>query len=206
MVNIKIDTNAAALSDRLAAIASGQMPFVMAQTLTQMAQMARKAQKDRLGEYFKQRTNWSKTGLKVIRAEKKDFPNPFAIVGVRDKIMALNITGGDRGSTGSGSVAVPNQESRKFLNSSNETLGPPRFPGRIVKRKFNQNKPFIIDNGSKSRMVIRTSNERYPLLTLYIFKDKVRIDKNWPLVENVNRQLSSIYSETFSENLKKALK
>lgn len=203
---IRITTNAAELSDQLSAVISKQLAFVTAKSLTDIAHEVRKEETDKLPQYFNIRTNWSKRTLKVIRAEKRDFPNAYAILGVRDKVMALNVTGGQRKPESGGSMGVPNEESRSFLNPSNKTLGPAKRAGRIANKKFGGNKPFIISKPGKERMVIRTGKKQYPLLTLYEFKRDVKINETWPLINNTSSIVKSIYAKRFSENLNKALR
>lgn len=203
---ISITTNAADVSDKLSAFISNQLAFITAKTLTDVAHEVRKEETAKLGQYFKIRTSWSKRTLKVVRAEKRDFPNAYSILGVRDKVMALNVTGGQRKPESGGSMGVPNEKSRSFLNPANKTLGPARRAGRIANKKYGGNKPFIISKNGKERMVIRTTKKQYPILTLYKFKDTVKIDENWPLISNTSILVKSIYAKRFRDNLNKALR
>jgi hypothetical protein len=204
---VTIQTNATELIDKLGAIASKQMPFVMAQTLSGLAFDVRDIETAGLDRYFKIRTNWSKRSLKAVRAEKRDYPDQSSIVGIRDKIMALNVTGGSRTSD-SGTVAAPGSETRKLLNPGKETLNAPRFPNRVLssKKTFYGNRPFLLQTKSNKKFVaVRTSKERKPLEILYTLKDNVQIDQNWPFVDNAREIVRSNYAEKFSKNLSKAL-
>jgi hypothetical protein len=204
---VTIQTNATELIDKLAAIASKQMPFVMAQTLSGLAWDVRDGETSELDRYFKTRTTWTKKSLKVIRAEKRDYPDQSAIVGVRDEILALNITGGQRTSD-SGTVAAPGSDTRKLLNPGKETLNAPRFPNKVInsKKTYYGNRPFFLQGkGNKNFIAVRITTKRKPLEILYTLKKSVQVDQNWPFVDNAREIVRSNYAEKFSKNLSKAL-
>ena len=204
---INIETSAPELSDKIAALISKQMPFVTAVTLSGLAFDVRDMETRGLDRYFKIRTNWTKRTLKAIRAEKSDYPKCESIVGVRDPIMALNITGGQRTSD-SGKVAAPASNTRKLLNPGRETLPPTKFPNRILsKNTYYGNRPFVLKTRSNNYFVaVRTTKKKNPLEVLYTIKDSVKIEKNWPFVDNAREIVSNNYSEKFKINLEKALR
>lgn len=205
---INIETSAPELSDKIAALISKQMPFVTAVTLSGLAFDVRDMETRGLDRYFKIRTNWTKRTLKAIRAEKSDYPKCESIVGVRDPIMALNITGGQRTSD-SGSVAAPAGNTRKLLNPGRETLGPTKFPNRVLtsKKTYYGNRPFVLNTRSNKQFVaVRTTNKKNPLEILYTLKESVKIDNNWPFVDNAREIVRNNYSEKFKINLEKALR
>lgn len=204
---ITIQTSAPELTDKISALISKQMPFVTALTLTGLAFDVRDEETKGLERYFKIRTNWTKKTLKVIKAKKNDYPEAFSIVGVRDKIMALNITGGTRENE-SGLLAVPDNESRKLLNPGIETLGPPKFPKRIInsKKTYYGNRPFYLKTKNNQEFIaVRTTKKRTPLDFIYKFKQRVKIDEKWPFIENARKIVKENYSEKFKRNLERAL-
>lgn len=217
MASINVNSNAQDLADKLTAIAGNQMAFVMSKTLTGLANDVRTEETKGLERYFEVRTRWTKRSIKTIRAEKRDYPNSFSIVGVRDKILAKNITGGVRDDSG----AVPGNKARSILNPGKKTLGPKYFPGRIVKntrRRKSKNgsdakpKPFKFKStkgktAGKEVIAIRRSKKRLPLDLLYVLgNDDINIRKTWPFVDNAKRIVNKNYAKKFRRNLSQALR
>lgn len=209
MTSIRVRDNSRQLIDKLAAFASGQLPFAMAQTLSQVAYEVRDQEKNNLDRYFKLRTRWSRNSIKVVRAEKKDFPAQKAIVGIRDKVLALNITGGTRKNESGGNVAIPSASGRSVLNPGKETLGPARFPGKVIRqrRKYGGSRPFLMKSKSGDEVVaIRTGQKRTPLTVLYRFKKSANVKKKWPFVRNAQIIVRREYKKKLSYNISKAIK
>lgn len=224
---VNVETNAEELSQKLSAIISNQMPYVMAKTLTALAFDVRDIESRGLDRYFEIRTAWTRKSLKVVRAEKNDYPNSEAIVGVRDKVLAKNITGGER----EGSSAIPGFNTRSLLNPGLKTLGPRFFPGRLIQTgdktekgtrrkassKFKSatkygNAPFMFtskrgSSAGEKVIAVRRSKKRLPIDILYVLTNKQpKLDKSWPFVENAQSIVNKNYAAKFTKNLTEALR
>lgn len=208
-ITVRIEENSVDVINRLSAMSTNQLPFVMAKTLTGLAFDVRDIETQGLKRYFKQRTKWTNRSIKVVRAEKRDYPDQSAIVGVRDKVLALNITGG----TKEGPQGIPGPDARKVLNPAKETLGPPRFPGRVIGKKVKKfgNKAFVFTSKKgrtvgKTVVAVRRTKQRTPIDTLYTLTDKVQLKKKWPMVENARKIVKERYSDKLRRNLISALR
>lgn len=71
-----------------------QVPFATAKALTQTAQEAQGAVKSGLGRKFILKNKWTEKGIQFQRADKKDWPDCFAIIGSRDEYMVKQEEGG----------------------------------------------------------------------------------------------------------------
>lgn len=219
-MQVSIDTNALELKNFLNNVARQQLPFALSKTVNALAFEARKVEQMKLDDYFEIRTNWlkKKGGMPVIASSKNQFPDIHAILGVKDEIAALNATGGVR----PGRSAVPLSDdvsgigvsTREQLNPSKRTLGPGKFPSRIVKkgprrtsRRKLKPKPFYATTGSGTKGVfIRTGGGNRKMKALYLFKDRVVINKTWPLIANVESFVGRYYGQQFAMEFDKALK
>jgi hypothetical protein len=212
-VSIKISTNALDLRSKLIALATKQYPFALAKTLTNLAKDIQAQEKQHIPQIFEVRTKWSLNTIKVIPARKQDFPAPYAILGVRDKVMALNITGGTDSSS---NLSIPGSKSvRAKLNPSNKTLGPAYFPSRLLGKggkpkklkNYGGNRAFMmnIKKTGQRAVAVRTSDDRLPLEILYLFTKSKKTPRRWNLYERSKRYVNRNYRSLLAKNVNEAI-
>lgn len=218
-IKFNITTNAIEARHFFDSLERSHLPFAISKGINRLAWDIRDQEQARLDKYFDLRTNWlTKRGaMPVIPSRKAQHPNTFAILGVKDEVAAMAITGGEKEGNG---MAVPFSDSgddlsaRAILNPGKETLGPTKWPGRIVKKKKTtkrrgrglEPKPFYLKSRGRTFVALRTSVSAYPLQFLYSFQDKVDVPKSWPLVENAQAFVSDNYGPYLAQELDKAVR
>lgn len=221
---IEIKTDAKELRRFLSQAVRKQIPFATSRAINGIAYDAKDREQAKLGQYFKIRTKWlTKRGaMPVVRSDKKQYPDIHAILGVKDEVAALNITGGKRQSAQS-SMAVPlssdipglGKTTRQTLNPGAETLTKKTWPSKIVKkpaktrrnRKGKKPTPFFLQSGAgKGGVFIRKGDGTRDIKALYLFKSSVTIRKTWPLVSNVRAFVAGAYTKRFNKELENALR
>lgn len=221
-MDISITTNAIAARHFFDSLERDQLPYGISRAINRIAFDLRDEEQGDLDKYFDIRTNWlTKRGaMPVVSSRKKQYPNIFAVLGVKDEVAALSILGGTRSGEG-GDMAVPfsnsgsNISARAILNPGKETLPQGKWPSNIVKenssprrrRKGGKPKPFYLTAKSGRKFVaLRSSASRFPLQFLYEFKDSAFVPASWPLVENSSDFISHHYASYLSEELDKAVR
>lgn len=107
-IGVAIESNAAHLAGVMRTLVADQVPFAATVALTRLAQDVKVAEADNLPRRLNTHGNRLQRGLRVVRAEKRDWPNPKAIVGSLDEFLVLQETGGEKKPTkGASHVAIP---------------------------------------------------------------------------------------------------
>ena len=108
---IYVHTNARAIGEAFQKLAVDQLPFATAVALTRVAQDARDTTRGLLHKTFTLRApRRVKAGISINRAEKKDWPNCFAEVGIKDEFMAKHVLGGKKMPlAGTDHIAIPSR-------------------------------------------------------------------------------------------------
>lgn len=219
---IQVTTNAKDGKYFFDRLAYSQLPYATSRAINRLAFDIRDQEQGKLDQYFDLRTNWlTKRGaMPVIRSSKSQSPDIHAILGVKDEVAALAITGGEK--DGRGAMAVPFSDSgsdvsaRSILNPGKETLPKSKWPGSIVKpapatktRRKGRNlkpKPFYLKSKSgRTFVALRTGVSPLTLSFLYGFEDKVTVPKSWPLVENTERFIASKYDDYLEQEVARAI-
>lgn len=104
---ISIDVDLKPLQRWTADQIARQIPFATAKALTLIAQEIQTLERARLREVFKLRSEWTARGIRVVRAEKRDYPAVQAIVGSRDEYLVLQETGGRKTPAAGKRLAIP---------------------------------------------------------------------------------------------------
>lgn len=218
-MDFEITTNAAEARHWFDMLSRDQLPFATSSAINKLAWDIRDAELSSMENYFEIRTSWlTKRGaLPVIRSDKRQFPDIHAILGVKDDVAAMSITGGVRKAS-SGQMAVPfsnagdGNSSRSILNPGKETLPKSKWPSTIVKAKSKKKRrksakpmPFYIKSGTRSFVALRSSSSHGALKFLYEFKDRVNIKKTWPLVHNAEQFISDNYDTYLSKAIDRAV-
>lgn len=219
-IKFNITTNAIDAKHWADGIARKQLPFGISRAINRLAYDVREQEQGALGKYFNLRTNWltKKGAMPVVPSKKNQYPNIYAILGVKDEVAALAITGGRKEGKGMAtpfSNAGTGASTRSILNPGIETLTRKTWPTRIVKEKKKRTKrrvasakpkPFYIKGKSgRTFVALRSGVSRYPLQILYGFKDSVEVPKSWPLVENTQGFVANKYGPYLQQEIDKAI-
>jgi hypothetical protein len=217
-MEVTITSNAKALALVMGGLARDQLPFASAQALTTLAFMGQRETKSELIESLTTRNRYSATGIQVNRAEKGDWPNQTAEVGIEKGRSYLidHVTAGKR-QGGTYGRAILEDES---LRGSSGRIARKNRPGAMIKRarggrrKGSKNGdqatplPFIIQTTSKWNnevLVRRQGPERYPLQILYAFKRGVAIKREFEMDVAVQLAVKGNYSQVLGKALAKAI-
>lgn len=221
---MSINTNAIEARHFWDSLSRDQLPFGISRAINGLTFDIRDRELEKTGRYFDIRTRrmQSKYAMPAIPSHKKQFPNIHGVIGVRDEVAALNITGGVRRPEGSDDMAVPFSDAgnslsaRSILNPGRETLPKSKWPSNIVKANKRaatrrggralKPKPFYLKAKSGRRFVaLRSSVSRLPLTFLYEFKKMAVINPTWPLVLNAERYVSAHYDDYLTRALDRAV-
>lgn len=220
---IDVQTNATALAQVFGELAAEQFPFASAQALTTLAFDAQKAEKAELPHVMKLRNRYSASGIQVNRAEKYDWPNQQAEVGIDkgrsyliDHVLSAHRQGGSHGR------AILELES---LRNANGRVPKANKPGTLIKQAGGRDKggrpkgaktgqhaaprPFVIGptkGWNNEVLVKRMGAERYPLEILYAFKKGVQIKREFEMDIVAQVTISGRYYAAFRKALVRALK
>lgn len=229
--SITIKTNAIEAKHFFDMLSRDQLPFGISKAINGLAYDVRDKEQGKIGEYFDVRTPWllKKGAMPVVPSKKAQFPDIHAILGVRDNVAALAATGGEKKAKG-GDMGVPFSNTgsgistRQELNPGSLTLGPSKWPSRIVKkgkggkRKRRRNgsgmvllnndpKPFIMKGKSGRTFVAkRRAKDDTGLDILYELKPSITVGKLWPLVDNVEAFVGQNYNPYLEKALNEAIK
>jgi hypothetical protein len=182
-----------------------QVPFATAKALTKLAVLSRDEVRDDLPEHFRIRSGWVARGIQAVPANKRDWPNPFAVVGVRDQFMELQETGGEkraeRSTGGPGRVAVP---ARAVVRTSSGRIPKRLKPRTILDTKYAFKKEDGVD-GEILLKAPRLAGQVQPLKLLYFLKPQTHLHARFMFRRTVATTFRSIWAEYFTEALQQAL-
>lgn len=222
-MQIDITSNAPEIGRYLGRVATKQVPFAVSKAVNLSASAIKRREQKDVDKYFDTRTQWlKKSGAMPMKASsKRQSPNIYATLRVKDEVASLAATGGTRRAD-SGLMAVPfsdaggNISTREILNPSRRTLPRSKWPSKIMGkgnglrskgRRRKVPKPFMIKSGRSGHhyVVKRASKTDSSLRFLYGFKKQVKVKKQWPLVENATRRHERNFPRLFRVELRKAL-
>lgn len=190
-----------------------QLPFATSLALTRLAQDAQKAVLLKLPEVFELRSTWTQKGIRIHRAEKKDWPFAFSVVGSRDEYLVQHEVGGIKAPKRARELALPGKEEVENLRGAGGRIPKSRRPqvllqrkGRKVKRPYFFNR---IRNSSKNAglpaILQREGKARYPLRVIYVFRPRAVIKPELGMQKTVEYVVRAEYPEKFLEALSLAL-
>lgn len=221
-MQVRITTNAIGAKYFFDRLAREQLPYAASRAVNRLAYTARDDEQNPalLGQYFRLRGSnpWltRKGAMPVVASRKTQWPDVHAIIGVRDEVAALSITGGVRRPGLGGEMAVPlsraggGRSARQLLNPGTETLGPRFFPSRIVRpapkrkgRPSGRPKPFVMKSAKGTFIVQRGAGGG--LQFLYTLKRRAAVPVHWPLVNNVRLHVRRYYNPFLAKEIEAAL-
>lgn len=199
-LDVVVSSNAPELRRVFREMARTQIPFATAVALTKLAQLGRDAGRTRLEAEFKVRSKRVPRGLSIERAEKRDWPNPKAIVGHRDEFMLLHETGGfKKPQKGARRIAIPTRVVKRTTT------------GRIVKR----HKPASLGSkleerpgrfGAKRLELTSRRARKDRRRILFLLRRRVRIEPRFRLRATVNGVAAAQYGPIFTRALDAAMR
>lgn len=203
---LTVDADWTGLSRYLNAITRRQLPFATARATTKLAQEAQAAVRAGLPRHFTIRSAWVPRGIRIQRAEKRDWPAVQAIVGSIDWFMELQETGATRTPQGSRQhLPVP-----KAVRPTKETRVPrSKWPSALL-RKGGRRRAFVgrIRGGlaaGQLAVLRRTSESSYPLEVLYLLETRTRGERRLKLESTVQDVVARRHEAVFLEALERAL-
>jgi hypothetical protein len=221
MVPISVQTDAYLIASQFGAMAADQIPFASAQALTTLAFDAQRVEKSELARSLTLRNKFSQGGIQVNRAEKNDWPNQSAEVGIEEKRSYLidHVTGGTRQGGSHGRAILADESMRNGRGRVPKALRPraqlkwanknPKG-GRPKGAKTGQHStplPFLLHSSKWGNEVLakRMGAERYPLLIIYAFKKGVSIKPEFDMVGIAERSVQGGYYAAYTKALKRAI-
>ncbi|MBL4761274.1 MAG: hypothetical protein JKY93_01075 [Gammaproteobacteria bacterium] len=223
-MQISISSNAPQVGRFLGRVATKQLPFATSKAINLSASAIKKAEQRDIHKHFNIRTKWlTKSGAMPLKASsKRQYPNIYATLRVKDEVAALAATGGDH-SARNGLMAVPfsdaggGQSTREILNPTRRTLPRSKWPSKIIgkgngkRSKGNRRKvpkPFMLKSKATGHhyVVKRASKTDSSLRFLYGFRKRTKIEKQWPLVENARARHERNFPRHFRVEFRKAIR
>ncbi len=178
-----------------------QLPFAMALTLTRTAQFAHRVVRKRVGRVFTIRSQRVPKGIRIQRAEKRDFPSSHATVGTVDQFIARFEFGGDQRPLGTGRFAVP---SRLIRRTATGKVRVSQRPSALREKKTT-----FLESGPDTGAAIarrRGKRARDQRQLLYFLRPRIRIDDRLEMAKSVeqsaNRRLGPEYERSMAIAIK----
>ena len=193
----EIKTNAIEVAREISDF-SKQTPFAIARALTWTAKDAQERIKQELPFRFTLRNNWVRSGIR-IKPAKKTQRIPTAVVGTPDWFMREQELGAIRRPKKSKLLAVPMRGVRRTKRGTITKANKPRALLRKPKHFINTK------NGTPILWRRRFKYKRYPIIPLWRFVPKAKIDERWRLRESVGFVIDKRLDRNMRRSLRKAL-
>lgn len=214
MVSINIKTNAAEVADLLNKVTAKQLPFATAVALTKTALDVRDELRQDANREFTLRNRFSERGININRANKRDWPRPFAEIGVERNRSYLidHITGNrSRKAAGGKRVAIPDTEGTWPRKTAAVKL---TATGKVPKSKqvsrlkqAKRRAPFIVRSRKGNDLLVRRmTRERDSLEVLYAFRKSVKIDRRWRYADVAAAEARAKYPGQFRKAFEQAIR
>lgn len=204
--DVTVATNAPSLGSVLDSIAVKQLPFATAVALTRCAQDAQADLRASMGVTFSLRSKFLPQELRIKRANKRDWPHPFAVVGHTQTFMLPHVLGGEKTGRDGHNVAVP----LKFVAKQRTARG--TVPAKLKPRRLLQNpnatKAFRIPDDRIGQRISkrRSATGSEESLTLFFLRRAVKIRATWPFRETAENSTKRTYNEHFAREFDIAMR
>ncbi len=183
--------------------AEKQIPFAVANALTQTAKDAQKRVRGLLPASFTVRSAYVANGIRIGPAKKGAL---VATVGSISPFMGDHAEGGTKTTAKGGDVAVPvgaraNKRDRTRLSS---------FPSKLIANKkkrvlMNLRTGQPISVRGRPGIWVRRSRERKDIWLMWWLRPKVAIQKDWPFEEQVRRAVGMTWETWATRAIQRAL-
>jgi hypothetical protein len=199
VIPIRVTTTFPELVAWLGQLATKQVPFATAKALTRVAQDAQAEVRKELPHRFTLRSSWLVQGIRIVPAEKRDWPKARAIVGTRDQFLEIQETGGTkRPAKGAKNLAIPTAA------TTSRRTGTGRIPiARKPRALLDRPDVFVKDHGIRQRRRRKTSGT--PVLTLFLLRPAAKIKPRLGLRETVQKVVEDRYALRFREAFDQAI-
>lgn len=181
-----------------------QIPYATARALTALAKAAQTEIREHLGDpgRFRLRSTWTARGIRIVPADKRDFPACQAIVGSRDEYLVLQETGGTKTPNSGRRLAIP----AKIPASRRGSLGVPKSirPRRLI----DSGRGWIDDDQDllvRDRRGARSIGPRRPPAVYFFLRPSAKIRPVLGFRDTATRILREQYQERFHQELQSAL-
>jgi len=202
---------------RLSHALDSQMPFATAVALTRTAVQARDAVREGLVTRFTLRNQFTKNGIRSQRAEKRDWPNSFAVVGSVSGYMEIQEDGGTKTPSGKAHV-IP----KAIRTSEGRVVPRAKWPGRILpsdariggggrtKGAKNGSRgkrvPFLLQETGGVGVYVRKGRKRRLVRLYRLTRQPLAVKgREWlrkPVEDTVSAQLGKNFERALSEALR----
>jgi hypothetical protein len=222
-MDIRVTTNARLLAAVLGDVAGEQIPFATARAQTDVAFGAQRGEKSEMAHAMHLRNRFSQSGVQVNPAEKADWPNTYAEVGIEERRDYLidHILGGKR-QGGTHGRAILEQEG---MRSKSGKVPAGKRPGALIEKAMrakrqaeltrtfggrkgrDKNLPFLFYSAKWGNEVLaqRQGHDRYPLRIIYAFRKGVSIKREYPFDVVAERVVGASYYAAFERRLRQAI-
>lgn len=196
-----------------------QFPYVVAQTLTQLAKGAQETIRAGMPSRFHLRSRWEQMGVRIEPARKSDVRSTGsceAVVKHIDTYMSRQETGGMKRVSGK-RLAIPEKSAAAAMRSGSGAIARKWKPGELLKDYGKGRKtygrrgmrrapqPFIIARGGSVAIAVRRLEGRYPLKYLYVLKPEANVQPRFDFEKTVRAYVAANYAKRFAENMAAAV-
>jgi hypothetical protein len=193
--DVRVEVDLARFYRSWGAAVTKQIPFAVAAGCTRLAKMGHADVYDRMGRVFTLRSDWTRKGLRVKPAEKRDWPRTTAWVYHRDRGMVKQELGETKKPKGE-HIAIPTRLARG---------GSER--GRI--RKAMRPGPVIARGAAKPTQdeIVRTPKRSTPdLRILYLLRKSAKVKPRFGMRETVERTVRANQKFVVLDEFRKAVR
>lgn len=198
MVEVRFDTNARELSAGVRLFARTEIPFATAVALTRLAQDSVAEQRRQMPKRMKIRSKGVLRLVTLKRAEKRDHPRAFSLVGVRAEFLARHERGGIVRPTKAKRWAIPTARIKRTVKGKIRKAQRPR---RLLEKKNVWG-----ERSGPGAIRRRPRGGGGRIETLYLYRPKIRLKPRLELRKTVRQTVRRMYRRRFNEELTKAVR
>lgn len=198
-IAVAIESNAEHLAGVLRTLVDDQVPFAATVALTRLAQDVKVAEAEDLPKRLKTHGTRLQRGLRIKRAEKRDWPNVKAEVGTLDEFLVPQELGGvKRATKGASHVAIP---ARYVAARRRASTG--RFPEKLKPRGIPKSRKL---DGKEIRATVKASGGGSSDRVFWFLRRSVTIRPRLKFRETAQRTSAANYRGHFDRELQAAIR
>jgi hypothetical protein len=199
---VDVASNAPELARAFGDLVEKQLPFATAVALTRVAVDAQTGVRRDMPHRFRLRNRGLPKTIELLRAEKRDWPDPKAQVRTRKEFLALQETGGTKRPRPGGShVVIPTRVVTTRLKSSGAV------PKRLKPRNLKDAR-YLAGDSIRAPLDRRGAGFRWRVVDarFYLLRRAVRIRARFRFLETAHSEIAQHYPERFRQELVAAVK
>lgn len=198
-IGVAVETSAGDLAGAFRALVHDQVPFAATVALTRLAQDVKTAEAEDLPKRLKTHGNRLQRGLRIRRAEKRDWPRPSAEVGTLDEFLVLQELGGTKKpQKGASHLAIP---ARYVAARRKASTG--RFPQRLLPRQIPKSRKV---EGQEIRAPVKAAGRSSSERIFWFLRKTATIKPRLKFRETAERTSRERYRTHFDRELAAAIK